>query len=312
MRLNVNAKTLDFFYDALGVVKKYLDDNQVTDIMLNSDGQIWLDTFEGQIPTSDKLSWQQAEQIIRIASGIKGQYFDLTKPSVATELIIGGARFQGVMPPQSEAPIFTIRKRPNKIFSLEDYLKDNTLTLKQYSYIKQAVAKRQNILIAGATGSGKTTFANAVLKEIANFNVRIAILEDTAELQCSALNHYKFKTTEHVTMRHLLKDTLRMNIDLIVVGEVRGPEALDLLKAWNTGHSGGLATIHSDSAVDALYRLEQLILECVNHPQSHLISKAINLVVFLAKNPGRQRIVQDMVQVKGLVHPMSTYEVIKC
>lgn len=310
--LNLKQKTVEFFYDALGVVKKYLDDQNVTDIMLNPDGKLWVDTFSaGQIKTEDCIGWEQAEQIIRLASGIKGKYFDEANPSVATELIGTGERFQGVMPPQSAYPIFTIRKKPSKIFSLQDYFEQQNLTLDQYNYLKQAIKNRKNILIAGATGSGKTTFANAILKEVAKINLRLAILEDTAELQCSSPNHYKFQASAQVSMQRLLKDTLRMNIDSIVVGEVRGKEALDLLKAWNTGHPGGIATIHSDSAVDALYRLEQLILEGSINCQQHLIAKAVNVVVFLAKNESRQRVVQEILEVQGLVNPVTPYKIVK-
>ena len=153
---------------------------------------------------------------------------------------------------------------------------------------------------------------DAILKEIATLNLRIAILEDTSELLSSSPNNYKFQTTEQVSMQRLLKDTLRMNIDSIVVGEVRGKEALDLLKAWNTGHPGGVATIHSDSAIDALYRLEQLILEGSIDCQRHLISKAINVVVFLAKNQLRQRFVQEILEVQGLINPVTPYKIVKC
>lgn len=310
---NLNQKTVEFFYDALGGIKKYLDDPNVTDLMLNPDGNLWIDTFSGgQTKTGERIEWEQAEQIIRLASGIKGKYFDEANPSVATELIGNGERFQGVMPPQSSYPIFTIRKKPLKIFSLQDYLEHQALTIAQYKVLKYAIQSRKNILIAGATGSGKTTFANAVLKEVAEMNTRIAILEDTAELLCSSPNHYKFQTTEQVSMQRLLKDTLRMNIDSIVVGEVRGKEALDLLKAWNTGHPGGVATIHSDSAIDALYRLEQLILEGSIDCQRHLISKAINVVVFLAKNETRQRVVQEILEVQGLIKPVTPYKIVKC
>lgn len=309
--ISLNQKTIEFFYDSLGVVKKYLDDSDVTDLMLNPDGALWIDTFSnGQINTGEHITWEQAEQIIRLASGIKGKYFDDANPSVATELIGRGERFQGVMPPQSSYPIFTIRKKPSKIFSLQDYFESKTLTLDHYNYLTQAIKSRKNILIAGATGSGKTTFANAILKEVAKMNIRIAILEDTSELLCSSPNHYKFQASEQVSMQRLLKDTLRMNIDSIVVGEVRGKEALDLLKAWNTGHPGGVATIHSDSALDALYRLEQLILEGSIDCQRHLISKAINLVVFLAKNKMRQRVVQEILEVQGLTNPIVPYKVV--
>lgn len=310
MIYKVQQNTIDFFNDCLGVVKKYLDDPNVTDIMLNPDGSLWIDTFDGQIKTADHLNCSDAEQIIRLASNMQGQYFDETNPSVATEFLTG-ERFQGVMPPQATAPIFTIRKKPIKIFSLGEYLEDKLLTELQYNYLMQSIKQRKNILIAGATGSGKTTFANAVLKEIANLNVRVAILEDTCELQCSPPNHYKFKTTAAVSMQRLLKDSLRMNIDSIVVGEVRGKEALDLLKAWNTGHPGGIATIHSDSALDALYRLEQLIQEVSAFCQRHLIAKAVNVVVFLAKNALRKRCVQEILAIKGLTEEIKPYKVSK-
>lgn len=181
--VKLNQKTIEFFYDSLGVIKKYLDDHDITDIMLNPDGNLWIDTFSsGQIKTGEHIGWAQAEQIIRLASGIKGKYFDEANPGVATELIGCGARFQGIMPPQSAYPIFTIRKKPLKIFSLQDYFETQTLNSDQYNYLKEAIQNRKNILIAGATGSGKTTFANAILKEIASLNIRIAILEDTFEL----------------------------------------------------------------------------------------------------------------------------------
>lgn len=310
LRVN-NEKILDFFHDSLGVINKYLVDSDVTDIMLNPDGKLWLDTFSnGQMATGDIISWEQAEQIIRIAGTIKGKYFDDKNPSVATELIHEGARFQGVMPPQSAAPMFTIRKKPKKIFDLHDYLNQGAINNKQYQLINKAVKNRDNILIAGGTGSGKTTFANAILKEIAKLKTRIAILEDTVELQCSAENSYNFKATDNVNMQKLLKDTLRMNIDSIVVGEVRGAEALDLLKAWNTGHPGGVATVHSDSAEDALFRMEQLIQEGSRHNQRHLISRAINVVVFLGRNAERQRVVKQILRVQGLVEMCNPYQVV--
>lgn len=304
-------KLLDFFTDALGVVNEYLSDPNVTDIMLNPDGVIWLDTFSGVLKTKHKLSSEDAEQIIRIASGLNGEYFDNKKPSVATELPLNGERFQGVMPPQSKFPVFAIRKKPEKIFGLEEYLQQNILTNNQYKLIVEAINNRDNIIVAGATGSGKTTFANALLKQIATLNIRVAILEDTAELQCSADNCYSFKTSSNVSMRALLKDTLRMNIDSIVVGELRGSEALDLLKAWNTGHSGGIATIHSDSALDALYRLEQLVLEAVQGSQQNLIARAVDWVVFLAKNKQRKRFIKEIIRVDGLNQDISPYKIVK-
>jgi type IV secretion system protein TrbB len=301
-------RQLDFFYDSLGVIKKYLDDDSVTDIMLNPDGRLWLDTFNrGQVLTDEVISFSDAECIIRAAANMAGDFFDQDKPSVSIEFPVTGERFQGIMPPQTKKPVFSIRKKPSRVMPLDEYLSSKIITNEQYDFLVSSVRARKNIVVAGPTGSGKTTFANAILNEVAKLNTRVAILEDTAELQCNAKNSYSFKTTSQVGMGQLLKDTLRMNIDSIVVGEVRGGEALDLLKAWNTGHPGGVATIHSDSAIDALYRLEQLILEASPSSQRNLISRAVNIVIFLEKNSARQRKVKEILKVRGLTERVSPY-----
>lgn len=309
---NNKSSQYDFFYDSLGVVRDYLEDDSVTDIMLNPDGCLWLDTFDkGHVFSGHKINSSDAECIIRTAGSLSGDFFDLNKPSIAIELPFGGERFQGVMPPQTKSPVFAIRKKSKRIIPLNNYVDLGVIDNNQLSFLKSAVGKRKNILIAGSTGSGKTTFANSLLQEISKLNTRVAVLEDTCELQCSSSNSYSFKTTSNVDMRQLLKDTLRMNIDSIVVGEIRGSESLDLLKAWSTGHPGGLSTIHANTAQDALFRLEQLVLESVSGCQRDLISRAVDVVVYLKKDASRARKVQEIIKVDGLLETVSPYNFTK-
>ena len=209
-------------------------------------------------------------------------------PSIAGVLPEGGERFQGLLPPLVRRPCFTIRKRPERIFLLDDYVKQDVLNAAQASALSDAVASRQNILIAGGTGSGKTTFANALLAEPGFHSERVVIIEDTPELQCSASDRVEMltkRTSPAVTVTDLVRLTLRMRPDRIVIGEVRGPEALDMLKAMNTGHPGSLTTIHANGALDALLRLEDLVGEASNTVPRRTIAHAIDVIVYLERTP---------------------------
>jgi type IV secretion system protein VirB11 len=222
-------------------------------------------------------------------------------PIVEGELPLDGSRLEGVIPPLVASPTFAIRKKAISVYTLDDYVKNAIMTSVQRDYIIQAVEDRKNILIAGSTGSGKTTFANAILAEIskqAGDEQRIVLIEDTVELQCTAPNTVPLRTSKRVTMQDLLKVTMRMRPDRIVVGEVRGGEALTLLKAWNTGHPGGIATLHANDAEAALIRLEQLVSEATPAPQQHLIVEAVNVVVFIGKTPTGRKI-KEVVEVSG-------------
>ena len=143
------------------------------------------------------------------------------------------------MPPVALQPSFAIRVPAARVFRLEDYVGGTTMSEAAACALRRAVKSRQNILVVGGTGSGKTTLTNALLAEIANEDHRILILEDTRELQCAAKDCVSLRTQASVSMRDLVRSTLRLRPDRIVVGEVRGGEALDLLKAWSTGHPGG-------------------------------------------------------------------------
>jgi type IV secretion system protein VirB11 len=197
------------------------------------------------------------------------------------------------------APSFAIRKRALRIMNLARYVVDGILTEDQAEFLQQAVRERQNIVVVGGTSTGKTTLANALLDEIAETRDRVLILEDTVELQCRSDDHVGMRTEPGIsTMADLVRATLRLRPDRIVVGEVRGAEALDLLKAWGTGHPGGIATVHAGSAAGALTRLEQLVQEVSMTVPRALIAETVNVIVFIAGR-GRARRVREIARVIG-------------
>ncbi len=218
---------------------------------------------------------------------------------MTAELPETGERFEGILPPAAPGPAFALRKRAVSIIGLDRYVSDGILTASQADFLRRAVRERQNILIAGATSSGKTTLANALLAEIAATGDRVLVLEDTIELQCAARDHVPLRTRAGVvSMTELVRATMRLRPDRVIVGEVRGGEALDLIKVWGTGHPGGIATIHAGSALGALLRLEQLILEVAVNPPRALIAEAVNVVIHIAGR-GRKRRVGSIARVVG-------------
>lgn len=283
-----------------------LNDPAVIEVMVNPDGRLRLDRLgEGRIDTGHQLQPTAVERIIRlVASHVQIEVHE-NSPVVSAELPsrddgLAGERFEGLLPPVSLAPCFAIRKPATKVYKLDDYVADGILTNIQAGILRKAICDRRNLLIAGGTSSGKTTLANALLAEIATLDERIILIEDTRELQCAAPDCVALRTRPGVaTLADLVRSTLRLRPDRIIVGEVRGPEALDLLKAWNTGHPGGLATLHANSAHAALYRLEQLIQEAVVTVPRRLIAEAIDIVVFISGR-GYARRVETIAEVAGL------------
>lgn len=273
-----------------------LADPSVVEILANPDGCLWIERQGvGRIQTEVVLSPAQTERVIRLVGSHMGQEVTRDHPIVSAELPGGGERFEGVLPPVAKGPCFTIRKAAAQIYTLDDYVAAGTLSPVHAALLGQAVQDRQNILIVGGTGSGKTTLANALLQEVAQTGDRVVILEDTRELQCAAKDQVALRTAsahsgaEGTTLADLVKSTLRLRPDRIIIGEVRGPEALDLLKAWNTGHPGGIATIHANSGKDGLYRLEQLVGERAAQVPRSLITQAIDLLVFISgRGPARR------------------------
>ena len=263
-----------------------LADDQVVEIMLNPAGDLWTDSHSGGMQCIGKIDRVRAMFIVATVAAMLGTTVTPDNPILECELPLDGSRFEALIPPVVPAPTFALRKRAKLIFSLADYVNTGVMTELQATLIKAAVADRKNILIAGGTGSGKTTLANAVLNEIAVIapDHRIVIIEDVLELQCSVKNTVFLRTSAAVDQVSLLRATLRLRPDRIVVGEVRDKSALALLKAWNTGHPGGIGTVHANSTSTALVRVGQLIQEAGVPAAPELISEAVDMVISIRRN----------------------------
>jgi type IV secretion system protein VirB11 len=277
-----------------------LDDATVVEIMLNPDGKLFIERLGHGVMGAGALSTAAAEVIIGSVAHALRSEADPEQPIISGELPIGGHRFEGLLPPVVSGPTFTIRRRASRLIPLDEYVRSKVMTDAQASVLRSAISSRMNIVISGGTGSGKTTLANAVIAEIvANApDDRIVILEDTAEIQCTAENAVSLHTSDTIDMARLLKSTMRLRPDRIIVGEVRDGAALTLLKAWNTGHPGGVTTIHSNTAMSALRRLEQLTAEASQRPMQEVIGEAIDLVVSIERT-GKGRRVREIINVEG-------------
>lgn len=287
---------------ALGpVIAGLLEDPAVVEVMLNPDGRLWADRLsEGLSDTCERLSAADGERIVRLVAHHVGVEVHAGAPRVSAELPETGERFEGLLPPVVAAPAFAIRKPAVAVFTLGDYVAVGIMTAGQAETLRAGVAARANILVAGGTSTGKTTLTNALLAEVARSEDRVVIIEDTRELQCTAPNLVAMRTKEGVaSLSDLVRSSLRLRPDRIPIGEVRGPEALDLLKAWGTGHPGGIGTIHAGSAIGALRRMEQLIQEAVVTVPRALIAETIDLVAVLAGRGSARRLAQ-LARVEGL------------
>nr|WP_228735195.1 P-type conjugative transfer ATPase TrbB [Xanthomonas euvesicatoria] len=282
------------------VIGAALEDPDVVEIMLNPDRSLWVDRLSsGRVPLGVALPEADGERIIRLVAAHVGAEVHRGQPLLTAELPETGERFEGILPPAAPGPAFALRKRAVNVIGLERYVADGILTADQADFLSHAVRERQNILIAGGTSTGKTTLANALLAEIAATGDRVLVLEDTVELQCLARDHVPLRTRAGVvSMTDLVRSAMRLRPDRVVVGEVRGGEALDLIKVWGTGHPGGIATLHAGSAHGALLRLEQLILEVAMNPPRALIAEAVNVVIHIAGR-GRKRHVERIARVVG-------------
>ena len=235
-------------------IMQYMHDDNVTEVMVNPDGRLWLDTFDkGVVPTDVVMEPEDTKRIIYMVASISGQVIDLkVDPSLQANIpasrLFSNCRFQAELPPIVNAPSFNIRKHSKIVITLDDYVRQGAMTEMQRQVILDAIHGKKNIIAAGGTGSGKTTLLNAILAEISTLGDRIVTIEDTKELKCTAENYVALSTTDTVDMDNLLRKTLRLSPNRIVVGEVRGKEALTLVDAWSTGHRGGCSTVHSGLA----------------------------------------------------------------
>ena len=287
---------------ALGpAIAAWLEDPSIVEVMLNPDGRLWVDRLtDGLANTGERLAAADGERIVRLVAHHVGAEVHAGAPRVSAELPDTGERFEGLIPPLVTAPAFAIRKPAVAVFSLDDYAAAGMMTAEQAAILRDAVGERRNILVAGGTSTGKTTLVNALLAEVAKTADRVVLIEDTRELQCQAQNLVALRTKDGVaSLSDLVRSSLRLRPDRIPVGEVRGKEALDLLKAWGTGHPGGIGTIHAGTALGALRRLEQLVQEAVVTVPRPLIAETINLIAVLAGRGSERRLI-ELSEVRGL------------
>src|ERR1700729_1521719 len=279
----------------------YLEDPSIVEVMLNPDGRLWIDRLAGGLEdTGSRVTPADAERIIRLVAHHVGAEVHAGSPRVSAELPESGERFEGLVPPVVAAPCFAIRRPAVAVFTLGDYVEAGIMSGGWAELLRIAVLERKNILVAGGTSTGKTTLVNALLAEVAKTGDRVVLIEDTRELQCAAPNLVALRTKDGAaSLSDLVRSSLRLRPDRIPIGEVRGPEALDLLKAWGTGHPGGIGTLHAGSAMGALRRLEQLIQEAVVTVPRALIAETIDLIAVLAGR-GAERRLSELAQVSGL------------
>ncbi|WP_298163883.1 P-type conjugative transfer ATPase TrbB [Novosphingobium sp.] len=296
---------------ALGAdIAGYLDDPGVVEVMLNPDGRLWIDRLAGGLEdTGARINAADGERIVRLVAHHVGAEVHAGNPRVSAELPETGERFEGLLPPVVAAPSFAIRKPAVAVFTLTDYVEAGIMTAEQAESLRAGVYARKNILVVGGTSTGKTTLVNALLAEVARTGDRVVLIEDTRELQCAAPNLVALRTKDGAaSLTDLVRSALRLRPDRIPIGEVRGGEALDLIKAWGTGHPGGVGTLHAGSALGALRRLEQLIQEAVITVPRALIAETIDLIAVLSGR-GTTRRLAELMRVEGLT-PEGDYRLI--
>jgi len=279
-----------------------LNDPKTIEIVLNSDGVLWQERISEKMRRMVEMKGARAEAIIRTVASMLNAVVRWDNPLLEGEFPLDGSRFAAQLPPIVGAPTFALRKKASAVFTLAQYVAAGIMAEAQRQILQEAVRNHRNILVIGGTGSGKTTLINGLIHEMTESapDERIIIIEDTGEIQCAARNAVKLHTTLTVSMTQLLRTTLRMRPDRILVGEVRGPEALDLLMAWNTGHEGGIATLHANNARAGLDRLRMLI---TMHPESPegiepLIAEAVHVIVHIAKTE-EGRVIKEILSING-------------
>ncbi len=277
-----------------------LEDPLVIEIMVDPTEEVFVERLGSKIEKVGTLSASDAESVINSVADALRTEITADCPIISGELPIGGHRFEGIIYPVVSSPTFTIRKKASLKTHLARYVEDGTLTKHQSDFLRQSISSRKNIIVSGGTGSGKTTFVNALLAELEDIapDDRLVILEDTKEIQCHARTQVSLHTTDCVDIARLLKSALRQRPDRIIVGEVRDGAALSLLKAWNTGHPGGITTLHANSAALALRRLEQLVAEVNQKEMQDVIADAVDVIVHLERTP-KGRKIQEILSVSS-------------
>lgn len=307
---------IDDEINGLGPISELLTDNNITEIMVNGPKDIYVE-IDGKLVKDNSVSFINDDHIIRTIQrliGPLGRTIDSSNPMVDSRLA-DGSRINAVIPPLSvNGPVITIRKFKRNMTSIDDLLRVGTLTAEMATFLEAAVQGKLNIIVCGGTGSGKTTLLNILSSFIGN-NERIITIEDAAELKLEQEHVISLETrTENynnnsaITIRDLVINALRMRPDRIIVGECRGKEAFDMLQAMNTGHDGSLTTLHANGVVDALNRLETMVLMSgmdipINAIREY-IENAINLVINIERMHDGKRKITNISEVVGFDNDM--------
>jgi P-type conjugative transfer ATPase TrbB len=280
------------------------EDPAAVEIMLNDDGRVLVDRHGQGITELTRMSPAKATNFLGLMASWRDTVVDRGHPIVEGAMPdeFRRSRFAGCIPPLTPMPTFSIRLPASVVYTLEDYVRAGILAPEQCGQLVGALDARKNILVSGGTRSGKTTLLNALsgrVADVSGLDQRIVIIEDTREIVCNAPNTVQMLTDPdaNIDMTRLLKLTLRYRPDRIFVGEVRDGAALALLKAWNTGHPGGLATLHANNPNAALIRLDQLCQEAGVPSQMPLIREAVDVVVQIRHDPAHPagRVISDIV-----------------
>lgn len=313
--LTVNEKEQlrkELFYSVrkLDILQELLEDDQVTEIMVNGYENIFLEKQGKRMRWDRKfVSKEKLEDVIQQIAGKCNRVINENFPIVDARLENGSRVNAVVYPVALEGPILTIRRFPDHPITMEWLLKQESITMEAAEFLERAVAAGYSILIGGGTSSGKTTFLNALSNYIPK-DERIITIEDSAELQIQGIDNLvrleakpaNMEGNKEITIRDLIRTALRMAPDRIVVGEIRGAEAIDLLQAWNTGHSGSLGTAHANSSKDMISRVETMVLMGMSLPLEAVrrqIASGIDLMVHLGRQKDKSRKVLEITEVLG-------------
>lgn len=296
-------RVFDNFLQDLGIVKKYFEDPSITDIKIIGTGEIIIEKFAvGKVFTGEFLEPAQVKGIILSAAHLLNVDIDYSTGLPKLECVLPkpyNLRFTGMLPPAVANAEIAMRRPASKIYTLEEYVQNEQLQKDEYELICRYIQERKNILVGGSTGSGKTTFTNAILRKMVEYtpNDSFYIVEDVPELQCPA--HDKtFLSVNRKCAAEAVRTALRWTPNRIIFGEVRYGEVADeLIKSWNTGHTGNVTTIHADTAGSMLLRLEDILAEVINGKLPNL-TQVIHLCVHLKKRPGKAPIVDEVMPVR--------------
>lgn len=300
-------------FRGLDVLQPLIDDKQITEIMINSHQDIFIEQ-DGQVKRAS-IGFESSERLEDIIQSVVSQVNRVVNESspIVDARLKDGSRVNVVLPPIAlKGPTMTIRKFPEKPMTMDDLVGRDALTAEAAQFLQTLVQGKYNIFISGGTGSGKTTFLNALSQFIPS-DERVVTIEDSAELQILTVPNLVALETRNantegkgeITIRDLIRASLRMRPNRVVVGEVRGAEALDMLQAMNTGHDGSLSTGHANGAKDMISRLETMVLSGAELPIEVIrqqISSAIDIIVHLSRLRDRSRRVMEISEVIGFHH----------